>query len=101
MLITLFKISLASTVWCSLLTTKGHLFSFMRMKKLPVYIRKPLFECVTCNSGQLALWYHVITYRAELFSGSFPRPDLLITIALNIFTVMALTWIIDRILTHI
>ena len=48
--------ALAGFAWSQKITDQGGPLYIIRMVKLPVWIRKPLYECGPCVSGQMALW---------------------------------------------
>ena len=62
MMIEAMKISLISFMFCAL-GTEGMIFEWYQklIKRLPDYIRKPIGGCYICFTGQVCLWYFVIT----------------------------------------
>ena len=61
-MIEILKISLIAYMFCAL-GEEGKLFHFYQrvICKLPKYLCKPLGGCFMCFTGQVCLWYFVIT----------------------------------------
>jgi len=57
------KISLIAFMFCALGQKKGDIFHWYQrlLKRLPVYVGKPFGSCYKCFTGQVCLWYFVIT----------------------------------------
>ena len=61
-MIEIFKISLIAYMFCAL-GEKGKIFHFYRREicRLPEWLCRPLGGCYMCFTGQVCLWYFIIT----------------------------------------
>jgi len=62
-MIEIFKISLIAFMFCALGQEKGDIFHWYQklLKRLPVFLSKPLGGCYMCFTGQVCFWYFFIT----------------------------------------
>ena len=82
-MIEILKISLIAFMFCALGRDEDDIFYWYRemIKKLPVFLYKPLGGCYGCFTGQVCLWYFI-------FSKPFNIIELLFFISAGIMSAM-------------
>ncbi len=57
------KLSLITFMFCALGQEEGQIFYWYQklIKKLPEYLRNPLGGCYVCFTGQICLWFYILT----------------------------------------
>ena len=84
--IAILMVAFAAIGWSSVITQEGMVFGFIRRFKLPEWLKKPMYSCAYCVSGQMALWLFLSMNFQILFNLMFS--------AIAICAAVGLTYII-------
>lgn len=92
--IEIIMIPLVAVVYSVVLTDPGQLLAGVRYRaeqRLPWWLFNPLIGCYKCASGQIALWYYVVTRWGEF------RPDELVAwVSASIFLSVIYNFIYEK-----
>ena len=83
-LIDVILIGLICSVYIHYLTGDGDIMYkyYLLLTRLPEWVAKPLGLCEYCLSGQIALWYYILTYKLSISIVAYVSGAILMT---NIF----------------
>lgn len=60
--------SLAGIAWSMKITEENNLLHIIRRVNWPWFIRKPLYECAPCVSGQMMFWWSFFYAKTDVIS---------------------------------